>query len=204
MDTSHTLKGNHQMRRFFMGLSAALVALTIVTAPVFAKSVVVGQKAATDTIVGIVLADDGEFDILQAAVIKAGLVDALNGTDKYTVFAPTDAAFVSTFSGLLGTSLTEQQVIDFINAGGVDTVFGNGALAGILLYHVEPGRHFSNSVLPKNSGQVKTIDTLNGSTFTVSSSGVISTSSGGSASIVAANIPATNGVIHVIDAVLLP
>jgi uncharacterized surface protein with fasciclin (FAS1) repeats len=192
------------MRRFFMGLSAALVALTIVAAPVFAKSVVVGQKATTDTIVGIVLADDGEFDILQAAVIKAGLVDALNGTDKYTVFAPTDAAFVSTFSGLLHTSLTEQQVIDFINGGGVDRAFGDGALAQILLYHVEPGRHFSNSVLPRKTGQVKTIDTLNGSTFTVSSSGGISTSSGGSATIVAANIPATNGVIHVIDAVLLP
>jgi uncharacterized surface protein with fasciclin (FAS1) repeats len=188
------------MRRFFLGLSVALVALAIVAAPVFAKSVVVGQGAATDTIVGIVLADDGEFDILQTAVIKAGLVDALNGTDKYTVFAPTDAAFVSTFSGLLGTSLTEQEVIDFINGGGV----GDGALAGILLYHVEPGRHFSNSVLPKKAGQVKIIDTLNGSTFTVNSSGAISTSSGGSATVVAANIPAANGVIHVIDAVLLP
>ena len=192
------------MHRFFLGLSAALVGLAIVAAPVFAKSVVVGQKTATNTIVGIVLADDGEFDILQAAVIKAGLVDALNGTDKYTVFAPTDAAFVSTFSRLLSATLTEQQVIDFINGGGVDTAFGDGVLASILLYHVEPGRHFSNSVLPKKAGQVKTIDTLNGSTFGVSSSGVITTSSGGSASIVAANIPATNGVIHVIDAVLLP
>lgn len=192
------------MRRFALGLSAALVALTIVAAPVFARSVVVGQKAATNTIVGIVLADDGEFDILQAAVIKAGLVDALNGTDKYTVFAPTDAAFVASFSKLLGTSLTKQQVIDFINAGGVDTAFGNGALASILLYHVEPGRHFSNSVLPKKVGQAKTIDTLNGSTFRVNSAGAISTSSGGSATIVQANIPATNGVIHVIDAVLLP
>ena len=192
------------MRRFFLGLSTALVALTIVTAPVFAKSVVVGQKAATDTIVGIVLADDGEFDILQAAVVKAGLVDALNGTDKYTVFAPTDAAFVSTFSGLLGTSLTEQQVIDFINGGGVDAALGDGALARILLYHVEPGRHFSNSVLPRMAGQAKTIDTLSGSIFTVNSAGVISTSSGGSAAIVAANVPATNGVVHVINAVLLP
>ena len=192
------------MRRLFLGLSAALVALAIVAAPVFAKSVVVGQKAATDTIVGIVLADDGEFDILQTSVIKAGLVDALNGTDKYTVFAPTDAAFVSTFSGLLSTTLTEQQVVDFINSGGVDTAFGDGALAGILLYHVEPGRHFSNSVLPTKAGQVKTIDTLNGSTFGVSNSGAITTSSGGSASIVEPNIPATNGVIHVIDAVLLP
>lgn len=51
---------------------------------------------------------------------------------------------------------------------------------------------------------MKTIDTLNGSSFGVSSSGVITTSSGGSASIAAANIPTTNGVIHVIDAVLLP
>jgi uncharacterized surface protein with fasciclin (FAS1) repeats len=47
------------------------------------------------TIVGIVLQDDGEFDVLQAAVIRAGLVDALNGTTQYTAFAPTDHAFVT-------------------------------------------------------------------------------------------------------------
>ncbi|MEO8463043.1 MAG: fasciclin domain-containing protein [Chloroflexota bacterium] len=192
------------MRRFFLGLSAALVALTLVAAPVFARSVVQPAKASSDTIVGIVLADDGEFDILQAAVIKAGLVDALNGTDKYTVFAPTDAAFVSTFSTLLDASLTEADVIDFINAGGVDSAFGNGALANILLYHVEEGRHFSNSVLPKMAGQLKTISTLNGGSFQVSNAGVITTSSAFGATIVAANIPASNGVIHVINAVLLP
>ena len=55
-----------------------------------------GAKPGNITIVGIVTQDDGEFDVLQAAVIRAGLVDALNGTTQYTVFAPTDAAFVTT------------------------------------------------------------------------------------------------------------
>ena len=48
------------------------------------------------TIVEIVLQPDGEFDVLQAAVVKAGLVDLLNGKDQHTVFAPTDLAFVTT------------------------------------------------------------------------------------------------------------
>src|SRR5438046_2882171 len=50
-------------------------------------------KPSDITIVGIVLQEDGEFDVLQAAVVRAGLVEALNGTTQYTVFAPTDAAF---------------------------------------------------------------------------------------------------------------
>src|SRR5689334_820658 len=53
-------------------------------------------KPGSMTIVDIVLQNDGEFDVLQAAVVRAGLVDALNGTKQYTVFAPTDAAFVTT------------------------------------------------------------------------------------------------------------
>src|SRR6185503_2056732 len=48
------------------------------------------------TIVKIVLQEDGEFDVLQAAVVRAGLVEALNGTKQYTVFAPTDLAFATT------------------------------------------------------------------------------------------------------------
>jgi hypothetical protein len=54
------------------------------------------RSRAPQTIVQIVLADDQEFDVLQAAVVKANLVEALNGTTQYTVFAPTDQAFVTT------------------------------------------------------------------------------------------------------------
>lgn len=176
------------------GLLTATVAGTAVAA-----SPVVSPKAASATIVGAVLAADGEFDVLQAAVIQADLVDALNGTDQYTVFAPTDAAFVALFDALTeGAVTTEAGAIAAIEAGAVDAI-----LTDVLLYHVTDGRRFSNSVLPKG-GAPKTIETLSGQTFTVSAAGSISTASGGSAAIVAANVNATNGVIHVINAVLVP
>lgn len=177
------------MRRLLLGLTAALMAVTVVAAPVAAAST--GAKPGSSTIVGIVLAPDGEFDVLQAAVIKAGLVDALNGASQHTVFAPTDAAFVGTFEQLLGTTLTEQDVIAFINAGSVDAALGNGALADILLYHVTSGRRTSTSVLAAPRYTM-----LDGKTLTraqLLTAGVSAT-----------DISASNGVIHVIDSVLLP
>ena len=93
-------------------------------------------KPGTMTIVGIVLQADGEFDVLQAAVVRAGLVDALNGTTQYTVFAPTDAAFVTT----LGAA-SEADAIAAVNGLDLDT------LKNILLFHVTNGRRNSNAVL---------------------------------------------------------
>lgn len=182
----------------------SLVLGTILTATVAASALAAAPvqppNVATKTIVGIVLTADGEFDVLQAAVVKAGLVDALNGRTQYTVFAPTDAAFVTLFRTLTGNaSLNEAGAIAAINSGSV-----NAILTDVLLYHVVEGRRFSNSVLPKGSGAARTVETLGGQTFTVSSAGRISTASGGSASIVTANVNATNGVIHVVNAVLVP
>jgi uncharacterized surface protein with fasciclin (FAS1) repeats len=178
------------MRKLLGSATAALIALTIAAAPAFAGA---GAKPGPSTIVDIVLVNDGEFDVLQAAVIKAGLAGALSNPDaQYTVFAPTDAAFVSTFRGLLGNNtLTESDVIAFINAGGVDAAFGDGALANILLYHVTHGRRMSTSVLAAPRYRM-----LDGQTLTRSA--LLS------AGIVATNISASNGVIHVIDSALLP
>jgi uncharacterized surface protein with fasciclin (FAS1) repeats len=178
------------MRKLLGGTTAALLALTIAAAPAFAAA---GAKPGTDTIVEIVLVEDGAFDVLQAAVIEAGLAGALSSTDdQYTVFAPTDWAFVSTFRGLLGDdTLTEGDVIDFIEAGGVDTAFGAGALADILLYHVTNGRRTSNSVV-KAPGYTM----LNGDRL---SRGELL-----DAGIAQVDISASNGVIHVINSVLLP
>jgi uncharacterized surface protein with fasciclin (FAS1) repeats len=178
------------MRKLLGGTTAALLALTIAAAPAFAAA---GAKPGTDTIVDIVLVDDGAFDVLQSAVIEAGLAGALSSTDdQYTVFAPTDWAFVSTFRGLLGdNTLTEGDVIDFIEAGGVDTAFGAGALADILLYHVTNGRRTSNSVV-KAPGYTM----LNGDRL---SRGELL-----DAGIAQVDISASNGVIHVINSVLLP
>ena len=128
----------------------------------------------------IVLQDDGEFDVLQAAVIRAGLVDALNGTTPYTVFAPTDLAFVTT----LGVA-DESAAIAAVNNLPVD------ALKNILLYQVTQGRRNSASVLGAPGYQM-----LNGATLTRATLSA--------AGIAATDIPASNGIVHVINAVLLP
>jgi uncharacterized surface protein with fasciclin (FAS1) repeats len=179
------------MRKILGGATAALLALTIAAAPVFAAHA--GAKPGDATIVDIVLVNDGEFDVLQAAVIKAGLAGALSSPDvQYTVFAPTDAAFVATFRSLLSdNTLTESDVIAFINAGGVDTAFGDGALANILLYHVTNGRRTSTSVVHAPGYAM-----LNGEK--------LSRTQLLSAGIAAVDISASNGVIHVINSVLLP
>ena len=174
------------MRRIALGITAAAIAVTTVAAPALASN-----KPGTMTITDIVLVNDGEFDVLQAAVIEAGLAGALDGTDQYTVFAPTDAAFVSTFEGILNADLSEQDVIDFVAGGGVDAAFGNGALQDILLYHVTDGRRQAKSVV-KAPGY----DMLNGDRLSrgeLFDAGILKT-----------NISASNGVIHVIGGVLLP
>ena len=179
------------MRTILRGTAAAALALAIGAAPVFAANS--GAKPGDATIVEIVLAPDGEFDVLQAAVIEAGLVGALSSTDdQYTVFAPTDAAFVATFRSLLGdNSLTEGDVIAFVEAGGVDTALGNGALADILLFHVTNGRRTAKSVV-KAPG------------YTMLNGDRLSRTQLMAAGIAATDISASNGVIHVINWVLLP
>jgi uncharacterized surface protein with fasciclin (FAS1) repeats len=139
-----------------------------------------GVKPGNMTIVEIVLQEDGEFDVLQAAVVRAGLADALNGTTPYTVFAPTDLAFVTT----LGVA-EEAAAIAAVNGLPVDT------LKNILLYHVTQGRRNSASVLGAPGYQM-----LNGATLTRSA---LTT-----AGIAATDISASNGIVHVINAVLLP
>lgn len=146
------------------------------------------------SIAEIALVDDGEFDELVAALVfvdenlGTGLVDMfLNGTDQYTVFAPVDAAFDSLYSAL--------------NVGGIDELDPNLVL-NVLLYHVTDGRRAANSVVPKN--QPRTIETLlEGASFKVDSNGKI-WAVGNEAMIATPNVSASNGIIHVIDSVLLP
>jgi uncharacterized surface protein with fasciclin (FAS1) repeats len=118
--------------------------------------------------------------VLQAAVVRAGLVDALNGSGQYTVFAPTDQAFITT----LNTG-TEQGAIDAVNSLPID------ALTNILLYHVTEGRRISRSVLAAPQYEMLNGQILTRSTLTA-------------AGIAQTDISASNGVIHVINSVLLP
>ena len=132
------------------------------------------------SIVDLVVAADGEFDVLQAAVIRAGLVDALSGGSQLTVFAPTDAAFVST----LATG-TEAAAIAAVNGLPVEV------LTNILLYHVTEGRRQSRSVLAAPQYEM-----LNGS--------MLSRDELVAAGIARTDISASNGIVHVINAVLMP
>ena len=140
----------------------------------------VAAKPGTLTIAGIVLQNDGEFDVLQAAVARAGLVEALNGTAQYTVFAPTDVAFVTT----LGVA-DEAAAIATVNSLPLET------LTDILLFHVTEGRRSSRSVMAASS-----YDMLNGKT--------LSRAELLAAGFVTTDIAAANGIVHVIKAVLLP
>jgi len=178
------------MRRFIGGLTAVILSLAVAGPALAAHP---GSQPGDQTIVGIVLANDGEFDVLQAAVIEAGLAGALSDPDsQYTVFAPTDAAFVATFRALLADdTLTESDVIAFIQAGGVDTALGDGALANILLFHVTNGRRTSTSVVHAPGYEMLNREWLSRSQLLA-------------AGIAQVDISASNGVIHVINAVLLP
>jgi uncharacterized surface protein with fasciclin (FAS1) repeats len=173
-----------------LALAGAILAATVPMAA--AASPVVPPSRSSGTIVGIAAAN-GSFTTLIAAVGCAdpAVAAALTSGEQLTVFAPTDTAFSAL--GLDATKVCDTSILP------------TSALTSILLYHVEEGRHFSNSVLPKKNGQMKTIDTLLGQSFMVDASGAITTTSGlTTPHIVAANIPATNGVIHVVDAVLVP
>ena len=119
--------------------------------------------------------------------LNAGLVDLfLNGKDQYTVFAPTDEAFMNLYTALGITDITDLDA---------------ALVLDVLLYHVTDGRRSSNSVVPRRN--YRTIETLLGSTFQVTPQAEIM-AIGNTANIILADISASNGVIHVIDQVILP
>ena len=120
----------------------------------------------------------GEFNTLAAALQKAGLVDTLKGKGPYTVFAPTDAAFAKVPKDQLDALLADKD-----------------KLTKVLTYHVVPGKVLAKDV---KAGQVKTVQ---GGALTVSTSGGVRVDD---ANVVKTDIVADNGVIHVIDSVVLP
>jgi uncharacterized surface protein with fasciclin (FAS1) repeats len=150
------------------------------------------------------IAIDAGFTQLVAALqyvdqeLDAGLVNLfLNGTDQYTVFAPTDAAFQNLYgllSQVLGATVDE-----------ITDVPAPVVLA-VLQYHVAEGRRAANSVVPVRGE--RTITPLLGETFRVRTNGTIRDGLTGvrpaDAAIIAANTSARNGIIHVIDQVIVP
>lgn len=133
-----------------------------------------GQKDIVDTAIGA-----KDFSTLLAAVKQAGLVDALKGDGPFTLFAPTDAAFAKIPKSKLQALLNNKE-----------------ALTSVLTYHVIPANVSSEQVINLTSaktlhGQSISIDTTNG--VKVDNANVIKT-----------DIVASNGVIHVIDEVIMP
>ena len=123
-------------------------------------------------------ASAGEFNTLAAALQKAGLVDTLKGKGPFTVFAPTDAAFAKVPKDRLDALLADKD-----------------ELTKVLTYHVVPGKVLAKDV---KAGQVKTVQ---GGALTVSTAGGVKVDD---ANVVKTDIVADNGVIHVIDSVVLP
>ena len=124
----------------------------------------------------------GQFGTLVAAIQAAGLVDTLKGEGPFTVFAPTDEAFAA---------LPDGTVADLLKPENKDQ------LIAILTYHVIPGAVMSGDI----AGKKLEVATVQGSELSIDASMGVKVDN---ATVVSADIETSNGVIHVIDQVLLP
>lgn len=160
---------------------------TLFGATLFVSSLAVGSAMAANVVE--TAAEAGTFGTLLAAAQAAGLADALATTDNITVFAPTDDAFAALPEGTVESLLLPEN---------------QDQLIAILTMHVLPRELMSNQ-LPGRSIHVKTLngDEMLAVTKTASTRSVTVAGSN-TANVVAADIAADNGIIHVIDAVLLP
>ena len=137
------------------------------------------EEMMMDDIVAVASATEG-FATLVAAVAAAGLVETLQGEGPFTVFAPTDDAFAALPAGLLEKLLLPENV---------------GVLTAILTYHVVSGKVMSTDVM---AGDVPSVE---GSPITLGTTDGVQVND---ATVVSADIETSNGVIHVIDKVLVP
>lgn len=154
--------------------------MTALAATLLATSLTAPAFAAEQNIVEIA-AGDSTFSTLVAAVTAAGLVETLSGEGPFTVFAPTDAAFAALPEGTVDSLLLPEN---------------KDQLVAILTYHVVPGVVMSGDLVDE-----MTATTVQGGEITIDlDSGVMVND----ASVVTADIEATNGVIHVIDKVIMP
>ena len=141
------------------------------------------EEADGGTIVDVAT-EAGDFTTLLAAAEAAGLVETLSGEGPLTVFAPTDDAFAAALESL---GLTAEELL------------ASDDLAGILTYHVVEGNVLAADVVALDGEDVATV---NGATVAISVDG--DTVMVNDATVVTADVAASNGTIHVIDTVLLP
>lgn len=162
-------------------LAVAIAAATLAAVPSFASAVdtkassrMAAKADIIDTAVGA-----GQFNTLAKALTAAGLIETLKGPGPFTVFAPTDAAFAKIPADKLNALLADKD-----------------ALTKVLTYHVVPGKVMAGDV---KTGAAKTVQ---GQTLSLVASSAGVTVNG--ANVVKTDIAATNGVIHVIDSVVMP
>lgn len=149
----------------------------ILSLPMFATSAHAGAKDIVDTAVSA-----GSFKTLVAAVKAAGLVNTLKGDGPFTVFAPTDAAFAKLPAGTVEDLLKPEN---------------KAKLTAILTYHVLPGKVMSNDI----AGKKLDAKTVQGQEISVDATKGVKVNS---ATVTKADLATTNGVIHVIDTVIMP
>lgn len=186
------------MRKSFVLVLLALAMATVATSNAFAQKMqnpMVGGAAmyrTKDIVDNAVNSQD--HTTLVAAVKAAGLVQTLKGKGPFTVFAPTNAAF------------------DKLPAGTVDTLLkpeNKATLTKVLTYHVVAGRYDSKRLMQliKKGGGQATLKTVSGGTLTAMMDGnniVVRDEKGGTANVTISDVYQSNGVIHVVDTVLMP
>lgn len=163
------------MKKLTSAIAAVMFGLIATTAQADGHG---AKKDIVDTAVA-----NGSFTTLVAAVQAAGLVETLKGDGPFTVFAPTDDAFAKLPAGTVENLLKPEN---------------KDQLIAVLTYHVLPGAVESSAI----AGKALDAETVEGSTVAIDATGGSVMVDG--ATVVAADVMATNGVIHVIDTVILP
>ncbi len=176
-------------------VAGTLLAAVMVATPSTAKNPMVGGAAMypTRNIVQNAV-NSKDHTTLVAAVKAAGLVDTLSSKGPFTVFAPTNAAFAKLPAGTVETLVKPEN---------------KATLTSILTYHVVPGKITAGQIqaAAARNGGMATFKTVNGGSLMFHKSGkgwAVMDAKGGMAKITIANVMQSNGVIHVIDTVLMP
>ena len=183
------------MRKFSFGVAFACSSALAIAAPAAAHNPMVGGAAMypTKNIIQNAV-NSKDHTTLVAAVKAAGLVDVLSGPGPFTVFAPTNAAFEKLPAGTVDTLLKPEN---------------KAMLTKVLTYHVVPGRITAQeiaSMAMRHHGEA-TLKTVEGENLMFRKSGGswwVVDAKGGKARITIPNVMQSNGVIHVVDAVLMP
>ena len=185
------------MKKFFVLMLLAVASLTINVATASAQNNPMVGGAAMYRTKDIIdnAVNSADHTTLVAAVKAAGLVDTLKGAGPFTVFAPTNAAF------------------DKLPAGTVDTLLkpeNKAMLTRILTYHVVAGKYDGKKLakLIKKGNGAATLRTVSGGTLTARMNGMngitLTDEKGGIANVTIADVMQSNGIIHVVDTVLMP